>query len=114
MLLAGGVWSQEKFVLGLGSRKLNDALLMQLTDRAGPFPQPTQFQLSFNYDLGEKYWTFINFTTPFESTPTWNSSWKSPGDQHKIDIVFSFKEAIEFQLNAKIYGYQYSPGPVYP
>lgn len=98
----------------VGRRKKDDGLLQRVQQKGGNTATPTNYQVTFNIDLGTKFYTFINFTSP--SLPagiTWTPTVNEPTNFNKVSIIFEVQNQLELTIDARVYGYNVSPGVVY-
>lgn len=115
LLLASSVLCQDKEIVGVGKRRIDDGLLIRLSQKSEKFEQPTTIRLTYEHELGTKYYTHVSFTAPFDAAKvSWNATVREPDNFHKISIIFDVKDQLEFQIDANVFGYLYSPGAVYP
>lgn len=117
LLLAAVALSEDRLIIGFGKRQVDDRLLFTTMSKSNVLIEARTIRLTFNYDLGERYWTLLWFTTALEESVDfrWNMTMSSPGNQHQISAVFDVASDLpEFQIDLKVYGYLYSPGPIYP
>lgn len=115
LLLASSVLCEDKEIVGIGKRKIDDGLLVRLSQKSEKFQQPTTIRLTFEFNLGQRYLTYVSFTSPFDAAKaTWNATVREADNFHKVSVIFDVKDQLEFQIDANVFGYLYSPGPVYP
>lgn len=105
--------SSDNLIFKSGSRQRDDQWLQTLTERTKTFATPQSvLTVEINGNFTGRYITQIEFTTP--QTSLINSTLYVDVDGTNFRAAFSAKDSLWFQVDAKVYGFQYSPGPIYP
>jgi hypothetical protein len=107
-----GVLCQETLIFGLGKRQVDDQFLTRITRKSETFSTPQTIRVDLDYDLGTKYYTYIRFTTPNKGYV--NATARDIESRNSIQSTFFANNELSFQVDALVYGYLYSPGPIYP
>lgn len=102
----------ENTIFGLGKRQSDDQLLEVVTNKSPTFDTPQVIRVDFNIDLGSRYYTYVRFTTP--NNNHWNATATDLITRNRVEAKFFARESLSHEVTATVYGYLYSPGPIYP
>lgn len=103
---------EDRLIMGLGQRQLDDQLLERITSKSETFKTPQLVRVDIDFDLGSRYYTYVLFQTPNDNHR--NASVQDVLARNRIRASFFATESLSHEVTAVIYGYLYSPGPVYP
>lgn len=106
-----GVWC-DNFILGLGRREPEDQFLTRFTEKSEVFTTPQSvLSVGLERNLTGIHYTYLHFSTPGSH---YNFSATQPMDKTFIRAGVFGRDMLSLQLDLTVYGYLYSPGPVYP
>lgn len=113
LVALGGVLSEDKMLIALGKRESDDQLLARFTQKSEIFATPQLIRVDIDYSLdATNYFTYILFTSPNDAK--FNSTVQYPVAKNGVTATFLARDQLSYQVDVAIYGWLYSPGPVYP
>lgn len=106
------------YIVGYGRRHEDDTLLATLIQTSEEFTEVTDTALRFDFDSGGGYLTFVNISRPTDMEFRYRSitlGWR-PTDaiRNSFESTAILYNSTKYELHAKIYGFRYPIGPVYP
>jgi hypothetical protein len=112
ILLATQEASSNKLIMGWGKREPDDQYLTTFTERTETFATPQDLlRVDINRNLTGLYFTQIMLTTPDSFI---NATIGVTLDRTFLDAKVFGVDLRSLQVDAKVYGYRYEPGPIYP
>jgi hypothetical protein len=119
LLIVNYVYSQERnmtLLVGYGSRHEDDKLLSILTQVSEKYTEPTDITLHFEYESQGGYLTYVNISYPADIPRPPNFRVVNGWNQQRSGFFgdFTIYNVTSFEFQAKVYGFNYTPGPIYP
>lgn len=105
------------FMVGYGRRHEDDGLLATLIQTSEEFSEITETTLRFDFDSGGGHITYVNISRPADMDFFYRQismGFTNNQLQTGFFAVAELLNSTKYELQAKVYGFRYPMGPVYP